>query len=83
MEEQGYIIRYEKGNFQSGYCMVKDRKIVVINKFLETEARCNCLSEVMSEVQIDAAIFSEKSAKFYEQLNNNSSQEAQDKAITS
>ena len=33
-KEQEYTIRYEKGNFQSGYCIVENRKIAVINKFL-------------------------------------------------
>src|SRR5436853_414781 len=38
-EEASYIIRYEKGNFNSGYCILEDRKVVVINKFLSIEAR--------------------------------------------
>jgi len=71
MEEQGYIVRYEKGNFQSGYCIVKDRKIVVVNKFFETEARSNCLIDVMKEMNIEEALFTEKSAKFYQQLKAN------------
>ena len=25
--ESSYILRYEKGNFQSGYCILKDSKI--------------------------------------------------------
>ncbi|MEM0993849.1 MAG: hypothetical protein AAGI49_12500 [Bacteroidota bacterium] len=65
LEETGYIIRYEKGNFQSGYCIVKDRKVIIVNKFFDTEARINCLLEVVNEVDIPAPILSEKSAKFY------------------
>jgi len=32
------IVRYERGNFQSGYCILEQRKVVVLNKFL-TEGR--------------------------------------------
>ncbi len=38
-----YKVRYEKGQFQSGYCLVKSQKVIVINKFYTTEARINCL----------------------------------------
>ena len=27
-----YILRYEKGNFKSGYCLLKDTNLVIINK---------------------------------------------------
>ncbi len=35
-DELDYSIRYEKGNFQSGYCIVENRRIAVINKFFDT-----------------------------------------------
>ena len=28
-EELEYTIRYEKGSFQSGYCIVKSQKVIV------------------------------------------------------
>lgn len=40
-------IRYEKGNFQSGYCIVAGKNIVIINRFFETEARINTLLEIL------------------------------------
>ena len=49
-----YSIRYEKGRFQSGYCMVEDRKIAVINKFFDTEARINCLLDILSSMDVPA-----------------------------
>jgi hypothetical protein len=42
-EECGYVIRYERGTFQSGYCILQDRKVIVINKFFQTEGRMNAL----------------------------------------
>jgi hypothetical protein len=43
LEEMGYITRYEKGNFNSGYCILEDRKIAVVNKFLTVESRIKVL----------------------------------------
>ena len=37
LDEAGYVIRYERGNFQSGYCILEDRKVIVLNKFLQME----------------------------------------------
>ena len=59
--ELDYAIRYEKGNFQSGYCIVEARKIAVVNKFFDTEARINCLLDILSNLQYDPENLSEKS----------------------
>jgi hypothetical protein len=67
-QELGYIIRYEKGNFNSGYCIVEARNIVIINKFFETEARINTLLDILNNIEFDAGVLSEKSAKFYERV---------------
>jgi len=42
----GYSIRYEKGNFHSGYCIVRDKKIIVINKFFSPPVRMECLINI-------------------------------------
>lgn len=46
--EQDYTVRYEKGNFQSGYCIVEDKKVIIVNKFYDTEGRINCLLDILS-----------------------------------
>jgi alpha-glucuronidase len=53
--EIGYTIRYEKGNFQSGYCLVENRRIAVVNKFFDTEARINTLLDILFTLEIDMA----------------------------
>ncbi len=64
----GYIIRYEKGNFQSGYCIVQDRKIIVINKFFEQEARINALVEILNTVDFQISLFDERLQKFLKSI---------------
>jgi hypothetical protein len=47
--ELNITVRYEKGNFQSGYCIVFGKNIVIVNKFFETEARINTLLEILDQ----------------------------------
>ncbi|MEZ4984011.1 MAG: hypothetical protein R2795_03060 [Saprospiraceae bacterium] len=53
----------------SGYCIVEDRKIAVINKFYETEGRINVLLEILNGLAVDETRLEESSRKFYRQLN--------------
>lgn len=64
-----YTIRYEKGNFQSGYCIVENKKIAVINKFFDVEARINSLLDILATVKVDPDTLDEKEAKLYLDLN--------------
>ena len=34
-KELGYKVRYEKGNFQSGYCLVEHQRVAIVNKFFD------------------------------------------------
>lgn len=69
-KEIEYTVRYERGNFQSGYCIVEDRRIAVINRFYDTEGRINCLLEILGQQNIGdyAAQMSESSLKFHQQI---------------
>jgi len=68
LEEQNYVVRYEKGNFQSGYCILENKNIVLVNKFFDTEGRINSLLDILAHVEIDKNEYSEKSLKLYQQL---------------
>jgi hypothetical protein len=67
-EEARYTIRYEKGNFNSGYCVLEERRVVVINRFLPIEGRINALIEILPSVTIDEAELSSEMIKWYHQL---------------
>lgn len=66
--EQNYKVRYEKGNFNSGYCIVEHRKIVIVNKFYDVEGRINVLLDILSTIEIDHSNLSEKSVKLLKQI---------------
>lgn len=59
-----YKIRYEKGNFQSGYCLVQNKKVVVVNQFYTTEARVQCLLELLKVMEYDHSLLSEEDKKW-------------------
>ncbi len=68
--EAGYIIRYERGTFQSGFCILESKKVVVLNKFLQIEGRINTLIDLLSFLNIEADHLSIESRKFYEEVSN-------------
>lgn len=67
-EEARYIIRYEKGNFNSGYCILEDRRVAVINRFLNVEGRINALIEILPSIKVNEAELSGEMQKWYTQL---------------
>ncbi|MFM7428877.1 MAG: hypothetical protein KA713_11635 [Chryseotalea sp. WA131a] len=66
--ESDYVLRYEKGNFKSGYCLLKEQKIMIINKFFTTEGKINAVLDILKNVELDGSKFTEKSQKLYEEL---------------
>jgi hypothetical protein len=53
-EEIGYLVRFERGNFQSGFCILEDRKVVVLNKFVSHLEAHQPLIDLLPQLQIDA-----------------------------
>ena len=66
--ESDYILRYEKGNFKAGYCILDDKKIAVINKYFSIEGKINCLIEILKSIDIEKNSLSEKSRKYFLEL---------------
>jgi hypothetical protein len=64
-EQAGYVLRYERGTFQSGFCILEERKVVVLNKFLQTEGRINTLMDLIPQLNIDTELLTEESKKLY------------------
>ena len=65
VEDAGYVIRYERGTFQSGYCIQEQKKVVVLNKFLQTEGRINTLIDLIPQLDVQPGSMSEDSRKWY------------------
>lgn len=66
--ESDYVLRYEKGKFKSGYCLLRDTKVAVVNKFYPMDGRINALVDILREVDLNMDTLSDKSRKLYEDL---------------
>ena len=66
--QAGYILRYERGTFQSGYCILEEKKVVVLNKFLPTEGRINTLLDLIPQLEINKDALTEESRKLYGEI---------------
>ena len=64
----GYRVRYEKGNFKTGACLLQNSKIVVVNKFSGLESKILAISELVRTLDMDFNLLDEKQAAFLNQL---------------
>ena len=64
-----YAVRYEKGTFKSGHCIIEDRNIIVINKFYPLESKVNALVEILRVINPDLSALQPAQAKLVRRLN--------------
>ena len=66
LTESDYTVRYERGNFQSGWCLLEQKRVVVLNKFLDTEGRISTLTDLIPQLQINFDKLTHESQNLYE-----------------
>jgi len=65
----GATIRFEKGDFKGGYCLLKDSKVVVINKLANTQRKAIILSEALKELGVENIYLTPKIREIIDQMN--------------
>ena len=68
MSETDYVLRYEKGNFQSGYCILKETKVAIINKYYAIDGKINSLIEIIRSIDLDKSKLSESNTKLFKEI---------------
>lgn len=68
LSQSGYVVRYERGTFQSGWCLLEQRSVVVLNKFLDAEGRINTLVELIPQININYDMLTLESQKLYDEI---------------
>jgi hypothetical protein len=68
LQELEYVVRYERGTFQSGYCILEQKKVVVLNKFLQLEGRINTLMDIIPKLVQDPETLSAEARKTFDQI---------------
>lgn len=65
-KEFGFKLRYEKGNFRTGACVLQNSKVIVVNKFSNLEIKIQSLIQILHEIQGDESVLDEKQKSFYQ-----------------
>lgn len=68
LDEMEYVVRYERGTFQSGYCILEQKKVVVLNKFLQMEGRINTLIDIIPQLNVNVEFLTPESRKVYDDV---------------
>ncbi len=69
--ETSYHLRYEKGNFQSGYCILNEAKIIVVNKYFPTEGKINSLIDILRIIHVNTEQLSAKNRNLFHSILQN------------
>lgn len=68
LKSAGYKVRYEKGNFKTGACLLQNSRIVVVNKFSNQESKIAALTDLTRTVEVDHKLLDDKQLAFYQQI---------------
>lgn len=68
LNQAQYTPRYERGTFQSGWCLLEQKRIVVLNKFLDVEGRINVLLELIPKLEINYDLLTHESQQLYDEV---------------
>ncbi len=68
LSQADYKMRYERGTFQSGWCLLEDKRVVVLNKFLDIEGRINTLLDLIPQLNINYDKLTLEGQKLYDSV---------------
>lgn len=68
LKDAGFVVRYEKGQFNSGYCLLESKQVVVINRYFTLESKINVLLDIIAQVQINREQLDEDAVEYLDYL---------------
>ena len=68
LKSAGYRVRYEKGNFKTGSCLLLSSRMVIVNRFSNLESKILALAELMRDLEIDYNLLDDKQVTFLQQI---------------
>lgn len=68
IEKGGYKIRLEKGKFHSNQCVLEDKKLVVINQFLDIEGKVKAIMEMLPTLNLNKENVSKEELEYLSKL---------------
>jgi hypothetical protein len=67
----GATVRFEKGDFKGGYCLIKDSKVIVINKNANLQRKAMILAVALKELGVDEIYLNPKLREVIEEMADN------------
>ena len=68
LKTAGYKVRYEKGNFKTGACLLQNSKVIVVNRFSNLESKIAGIAELLQTLDIDTNLLDDKQVTFLQQI---------------
>ena len=66
--QMGAEVRFEKGDFKGGYCLLKESKVIVINKMANLQRKVMILSMALKELGIDKIYLTPKLREIIDEM---------------
>jgi hypothetical protein len=66
--QMGAEVRFEKGDFKGGYCILKDSKVIVVNKMANLQRKVMILSMALKELGIDKIYLTPKLREIIDEM---------------
>jgi hypothetical protein len=63
-----YRVRYEKGNFKTGACVLENSRVVVVNKFSNLESKIQGLADLIATLEVQDQLLDDKQEQLLNQL---------------
>ena len=63
-----YRVRYEKGNFKTGACVLENSMVVVVNKFSNLERNIQGLADLLATLEVQDELLDDKQKQLLNQL---------------
>lgn len=64
----GASVRFEKGDFKGGYCLLKESKVIVINKNANLQRKAMILSAALKELGVDEIYLNPQMRQLIEEM---------------
>ena len=66
--QMGAKVRFERGDFKGGYCLLKESKVIVINKLSNLQKKVTVLAAALNELGIDEMYLTPKLREIIEEM---------------
>ncbi len=75
-DRSGITIRYEKGDFDGGYCVLKAERLIVVNRKLPSTKKGSVVAQAIAEVGVEEVYLKPVVREFIEEELSKAAQEA-------